>query len=77
MKWGFFIFIVLYVFALFFLAVGTLGWLGQEDPLADMLLLPLGLPWSIAADKLGVGSWWTAVIAPLLNAGLLWLLWKR
>jgi len=78
MKWAFFIFIVLYVFALFFLAVGTFGWLGQEqDPLSGVFLLPLGLPWNIVADKLGFGGWWTAVLAPLVNAGLLWMLWKR
>lgn len=78
MKWAFFVFVGLYAVALFLLAVGTFGWFGQEkDPLSGVFLMPLGLPWTIIADRLGFGGWLTAVLAPAINAAILYAIWKR
>jgi hypothetical protein len=78
MKWTFFVFVGLYAIALFLLAVGTFGWFGQEkDPLSGVFLMPLGLPWTIIADRLGFGGWLTAVLAPAINAAILYAIWKR
>ena len=78
MKWAFLIFAVLYALALFVLAVGTFGWFGQEqDPLSGVFLMPLGLPWNIVADKIGIGGAATAILAPAINAAILFWLWKR
>lgn len=78
MKWVFAIFLVLYAGALFLLAVGTYGWFGQgQDPLAGVFLMPLGLPWNLLADWLGVGGAAVAIAAPAINAAILYWLWKR
>lgn len=78
MKWAFFIFVGLYVLALVLFLIGTLGWFGQEeDPLSAVFLLPLGLPWYYLADRAGLSGFATAVIAPAINAGILFWLWKR
>lgn len=78
MRLVFIVFVVLYALALFLLAVGTFGWFGQpEDPLSGVFLLPLGLPWNIVADKLGFGGPAVMMLAPVINAGILWMLWKR
>lgn len=73
------IFAGLYVMALALLAIGTFGWFGQDrDPLSAVLLVPLGLPWNIAADRLfGLASPAVAVAAPLINLGILALLGRR
>lgn len=78
MKWVFWIFVALYAFALFLLAVGTYGWFGQEqDPLSGVFLLPLGLPWNLLADAEGLDGPLTAILAPAINAALLFWLWRR
>ncbi|MCB2066161.1 MAG: hypothetical protein KDE15_05920 [Erythrobacter sp.] len=79
MKWVFWIFVALYALALALLAVGTYGLFGQErDPLSGVFLIPLGLPWNLLLDRvLGVASPATAIGAPLVNAAILYWLWKR
>ncbi|MCA0902848.1 hypothetical protein [Qipengyuania aquimaris] len=78
MKWAFIVFTALYAIALFLLTVGTFGWFGQEqDPLSGVFLMPLGLPWNILADRLGLMGPWVAILAPAINAGILYWLWKR
>lgn len=78
MKWVFIIFMALYATALFLLAVGTFGWFGQEqDPLSGVFLMPLGLPWNILADRMGLAGPGVAILAPAINAGILYWLWKR
>ena len=79
MKWAFIIFTALYAVALFLLAVGTFGWFGQEeDPLSAVFLLPLGLPWNVLFDRIFGGDGpWAAILAPAINAGILFWLWKR
>ncbi|MBX7458024.1 hypothetical protein K3152_07170 [Qipengyuania sp. 1NDH17] len=78
MKWVFLIFLALYLVALMLLAIGTFGWLGQErDPLSGVFLMPLGLPWNILADRAGLGGPLVAVLAPLINAGILYWLWRK
>ena len=83
MKWLFLVFVALYAVALMLLAVGTFGWLGQEqDPLSGVFLVPLGLPWNLLADRAGLagagaGGAWIAILAPAVNAAMLYWLWKR
>ncbi len=78
MKWIFLVFAGLYVIALFLLAVGTFGWFGQErDPISAVFLIPLGLPWNLLADRLAGASVATAILAPAVNAAVLFYLWKR
>ena len=78
MKWAFLVFVGLYLVALLLLAVGTFGWFGQEqDPLSAVFLVPLGLPWNVLADRAGLNGPLVAILAPLLNAGILYWLWKR
>lgn len=78
MKWIFLGFVGLYVIALLLLAIGTFGWFGQEqDPLSGIFLMPLGLPWNILGDRIGLSGAWVAILAPALNAGVLYWLWKR
>ncbi|WP_324828269.1 hypothetical protein [Qipengyuania zhejiangensis] len=78
MKWAFVIFVLLYTLALLLLAIGTFGWFGQEpDPLSGVFLVPLGLPWNLLGDRLGLAGPALAILAPAINAGLLFLLWKR
>ena len=78
MKWAFIIFMALYAAALFLLAVGTFGWFGQEqDPLSGVFLMPLGLPWNILADRMGLAGPGAVILAPAINAGILYWLWKR
>ncbi len=78
MKWAFLIFLGLYLVALAVLAMGTFGWFGQEqDPLSGVFLLPLGLPWNILADRAGLGGALVAILAPLVNAGILYWLWRK
>lgn len=78
MKWAFFVFLVLYLAALLLLALGTFGWFGQEeDALAAVFLLPLGLPWNIIADRLGFAGPANLIAAPAINASILLWLWRR
>lgn len=78
MKWVFTIFLGIYVLALLLLAIGTFGWFGQaKDPLSAVFLLPLGLPWNILADRLGLAGPISLIAGPAINAGILYFLWKR
>ena len=78
MKWIFLAFTALYVLALALLAVGTFGWFGQErDPLSGIFLMPLGLPWTFIGDRIGLGGPLLAILSPLVNAGILYWLWRR
>lgn len=65
------IFAVLWLIALFLLAVGTFGWFGQErDPLAGVFLLPLGLPWNLLAaqwSEPGKAGLFVGMLAPGVN----------
>lgn len=71
-------FLLLYAAALLLLAIGTYGWFGQErDPLSGVFLLPLGLPWNLLADRLGIPGTAAALLAPLVNAAILFWLGKR
>lgn len=72
-KWAIRIAAVLYLVALALLVVGTFGLFGQEqDPLAGVFLMPLGLPWVIWLDDLPDEVLpWIAVLAPLFNLVLL------
>ena len=78
MKWVFIVFVVLYGIALLLMVIGTFGWFGQEkDPLSGVFLLPLGLPWNILADRIGLGVPILAILAPAINAAILYWFWKR
>jgi len=78
MKWAFWIFVALYGIALLLLLIGSFGWFGQQkDPLSAVFLLPLGLPWNILADKLGLAGVPSLLLAPIINASILFWLWKR
>jgi hypothetical protein len=84
LKWLFWIFATLFVIALFLMLAGTNGLFGQEpDPLSGIFLVPLGLPWNIIAERLGLTAMGAAVamvtgiVSPLINLAILFLLWKR
>ncbi|MFZ9395266.1 MAG: hypothetical protein ACO25F_04285 [Erythrobacter sp.] len=78
MKWVFFVFLGLYALALFLLAVGTFGWFGQaKDPLAGVFLMPLGMPWNILGDRIGLAGPLLGVASPAINTAILYWLWKR
>ena len=78
MKWAFYVFLALYALALVLLAIGTFGWFGKErDPLSGVFLMPLGLPWNLLGDRLGLDGPLLAILAPAINAGILYWLWKR
>lgn len=78
MKYASILFVVLYGAALFIFLVGTFGWFGQDtDPLSGVFLIPLGLPWNFLADWLGLPGVAVSLISPLINAGILFWLWKR
>lgn len=73
-KWVVGVLAALYVTALALLLVGTFGWFGQEqDPLAGVFLVPLGLPWNLWLDGFPEALWpWLAALAPLLNLTIVW-----
>lgn len=78
MKWAFFIFVLIYALAILLFLIGTFGWYGQaRDPLAGVFLMPIGLPWNIIADRLGISGLLAALLAPAVNAGILYWLWRR
>lgn len=64
---------MLYVAALALFVIGTFGLIGQEqDPLAGVFLVPLGLPWNLWLNGLpDAVRLWLAVLAPALNMFLL------
>ncbi len=77
-KWVFWIFFILYSVAVVLFLIGTFGWFGQEpDPLAGVFLMPLGLPWNLIGDKLGLTSAALGILAPAMNLGLLFWVWRR
>lgn len=77
MKWLLGIYVVLYLAALALLIVGTFGLFGQaQDPLAGVFLIPLGLPWNILFDRIGIAGPLPAVLAPLANIAIVWGLWR-
>tara|TARA_R110000850_G_scaffold32286_1_gene88887 strand:- start:590 stop:829 length:240 start_codon:yes stop_codon:yes gene_type:complete len=77
-KWLFWIFLALYLFATFIFLTGIFGWFSQQqDPLSGIFLLPLGLPWNLIGDKIGLAPTALAVLSPAINLGLLLWLWKR
>lgn len=78
MKWVFFVFVGLYALALVLLAIGTFGLFAQDrDPLSGLFLMPLGLPWNLLADRLGATGPAVAILAPAINAAILFWLWRR
>lgn len=77
-NWIFRVFVVLYVAALGLLAIGTFGLFGQErDPLSGVFLLPLGLPWNLIGDRVGLEGPLLATLAPAINALILFWLARR
>ncbi|KHK93041.1 hypothetical protein [Novosphingobium malaysiense] len=78
MKWAFWTFMALYAGALFLFLVGTFGWFGEDrDPLSGVFLMPLGLPWNLLADRLGMPGLAAGLLAPMINAVIFFWLWKR
>ena len=78
MKWVFWLFVALYALALLIFLIGAFGWFGQEkDPLSGVFLMPLGMPWNLIGDRIGIGSAALALLAPAINAAILFGLWKR
>ncbi len=66
-------FAVAYGVALFLFLTGTFGWFGQEkDPLSGVFLLPLGLPWNLAAlpDRFMP---FRGAAGPAVNLAVIWL----
>ena len=52
--------------------------LGQDrDPLSGVFLIPLGLPWIWLGDAAGLTGPALAILAPAINAGILYWVWKR
>jgi hypothetical protein len=79
MKRIFWIFLCAYALALLLFLIGNFGWFGQpRDPLAGVFLMPLGWPWNLLADRLGVPpSPLTGLLSPAVNLGVLYWLWRR
>ncbi len=67
------IFGILYAVAMVVFLVGWFGLFGvTHDPLAGVFLIPLGLPWNFAADRLPVALQpYASLLAPLINLGIL------
>lgn len=78
MRWVFLIFCGLYAVALALLAIGTFGLFGQpKDPVSGVFLLPLGVPWNNLLSAAGLGEVASMIVAPAINAAILFGLWKR
>jgi hypothetical protein len=62
-----------YLAALILFSIGLFGLFGAEqDPLAGVFLIPLGLPWNFLADALPAPVQpAAAVLAPLINLFIL------
>lgn len=67
---------MLYLVALALLLIGTYGLFGQEqDPLAGVFLIPLGLPWNLWLEGMPDAFLpWFAALSPALNIGIFKLL---
>ena len=70
---------MLYLGALSLFLIGTFGLFDQEqDPLAGVYLMPLGMPWVLWLDTFPKPVLpWLAGLAPLLNLAILSLLCHR
>ena len=79
MKFAFWTFFSLYALALAVFLIGTFGWFGQpRDPLAGAFLMPLGLPWNLLGDWLGLPApLAVALLAPAINLGIIHWLRRR
>ncbi len=78
MKWAFWIFAVLYAVAFALFVIGRFGLFGSPSgPLAGVFLIPLGLPWNILVDRIGLASVALGILSPAVNLGILYWLWKR
>ena len=68
------LFVALYMLALFAFIVGTLGWFGAEkDPLSGIFLAPLGAPWISLVHLLPEPAWsFGAALTPAINIGILY-----
>ena len=78
MKWVVYIFAALYFLAVLLLLISTFGLFGQErDPLGGVFLLPLGLPWNIIADRIGLAGPAAMIAAPAINLAILYAIWRR
>jgi hypothetical protein len=78
MKWAFRIFLALYAIALMLYLVSVFGLFGQDrDPLGGIFLLPLGLPWNLAARWFGSASSVFVALSPLVNVAILYWLARR
>ena len=78
MKWVFAFFVLIYALALLLFLIGTFGWFGQDrDPLAGIFLMPIGMPWNFVAYRLGIFGPVVPLLAPAVNAGILYWLWRR
>jgi hypothetical protein len=78
MKWAFWTFLIFYILAAALLGISVYDLFGQpSDPLSAVFLLPLGLPWNIAASSVGISSPVNLLGAPLINLAILYLLWRR
>ncbi len=75
-KWLLWIWVALYLAALFLFVVGAFGLFGSESgPLAGVFLVPLGLPWIRFVDRFPEQLWpWVGAALPLVNALLLYAL---
>ena len=72
------LFVVVYLFALIILLVGTFGWFGAErDPLSGVFLIPIGLPWNRLVDLFPTVLWpWLVAASPLLNLLILYFIYR-
>jgi hypothetical protein len=69
-----------YLVAFLLYLVGTFGLFGSaQGPLAGVFLIPLGLPWNLAIDRIFPESLWPsmAALAPALNLLLIRTLCRR
>ena len=78
MRWTFWIFVILWGLSLVSLALGTFGWFDvPRDPLSFWLLPLLGLPWNLLPGRVGMSGPWVAMLAPGMNAAILYALGSR
>lgn len=79
----FWAFAALYAAALAVTGAAMSGLFGAEPgPLSGIFLIPLGLPWLLALDRLpGFAGPWVAAAAPAVNLAILYALafrpWER
>ena len=75
-KWLLWIWVALYLAALFLFVVGSFGLFGSDSgPLAGVFLVPLGLPWNRFVDLFPEPFWpWLGAASPLVNVLLLYAL---